>query len=203
LPKGNGDSQRRQDEGRDEMGSGPNRLVLFVVLAAALLVATYVTMRPAPAPPEGVPAAGPPDAAAGKTLPLDLSVREGVRARMVATDADAVRIVVQKLDDADPFAIQASRPIGEVRAGEKRIVSFEAKADRPREILLTATIVKEPWTNIGLYETIQIGEEWKWYAAAFQVGEAAPEARIYFNFGQDDASIELRGVSIQKGDKSP
>lgn len=187
------------------MGSGPNRLVLFVVLAGALAVGMYVTRRPAPGPPEGAPAPQAADDPTAKALPLDWSVREGLRARMVAADAEAksVRIVVQKLGDADPFAIQASRPIGEVRAGEKRVVSFEARADRPREILLTATIDKDPWTNIGLYETVQVGEEWKWYAAAFQVGESAPEARVYFNLGQDDASIELRGVSVQEAAQSP
>ncbi len=79
-------------------------------------------------------------------------------------------------------------------------LSFWAKADREREITLSAQKGSPDWRNYGLWRYVTLGPEWQHYSVAFEATETTNESRLQFLVGAvtgtvwlDDVRLHLRG----------
>jgi hypothetical protein len=77
--------------------------------------------------------------------------------------------------------------------------TFQARADRPRRIGVSAMQAHEPWHGVGLQTDVDVQKEWTSYEFAF-VSTGDTNARVGFTaLNQRDARFEFRDVSLRPG----
>jgi hypothetical protein len=54
----------------------------------------------------------------------------------------------------------------------------------------------EPWMGLGLYKEINLNEEWKDFKQEFEALRDEENARIHFDAGGSDVSLEIAGVRL-------
>lgn len=90
-----------------------------------------------------------------------------VNPRHVATlefppdNLERVRIVIEKTGRGNPWDIQLNQPEYTVEANQRYIVSFQARADSARQIVLAFAKAEKPWTALGLRKTIELTTAWQ------------------------------------------
>lgn len=121
--------------------------------------------------------------------------------RILDPKINHARLDTLKTTDAPPeakvFDIQLHVPLGNISKGEKIGISFEAKADRERTADVAAILIATP-TNLGLYQTLDLTEDWKSFEFKFDCAEEGSQPAISFNLGNDDAPVEIRKFAITR-----
>ena len=120
-------------------------------------------------------------------------------ARLVfpADNPDLVRIDIGACAAAVNYDIQLSIPRYGVRAGDRYSVSFLARADRPRGVEFGVARGRAPWTNLGLYERIDLTPEWQGHEREFTATDSEENARVHFDAGGDGASLEVSSIVMR------
>lgn len=186
--------------------TGPSRVLFFVILAIAWVIFVYLAAAPRPpVPPILGPAPAPPEKpglskAAVVEPPFRMFVGPRCTAALRPGDPKAMsaRVEIARLENDDVFAVQLSTSIGPVAASDAIIVSFEARADPPRTVLITATTVLAPWTNIGLHETISADPDWRRHKLQLTSTADVSSAAVFFNLGGSLSTFEIRSLSIER-----
>ncbi len=89
-------------------------------------------------------------------------------------------------------------PAGSVAKGTRLKLTWEARAEKERKLTAICMQAEAPYENMGLTESVQVGEAWKPYSLEFVMGESAGKAtRITFNCNNEVGWMELRGVSLR------
>jgi hypothetical protein len=83
-----------------------------------------------------------------------------------------------------------------VQANQRYTLIFTARADAPRTISFGVARGSSPWTTLGLYDQIELTPEWQRFERAFVIPQDEPNARIHFDVGAGDASVELASVTL-------
>jgi peptidoglycan/xylan/chitin deacetylase (PgdA/CDA1 family) len=112
-------------------------------------------------------------------------------------DRDLVRVAIEKAG-TERFDIQLNQPRLGVSRNRTYRITFSARADGPRTISVGFALAHEPWTGLGLYETVELVSDWRPFELRFtpQVDEA--DGRIHFDLGGNDSSVEFAGIAIQE-----
>ncbi len=87
------------------------------------------------------------------------------------------------------------------RSWEKAIayeVSFWAKADRDREITLSAQKGSPDWRNYGLWRSVTLSPSWEHYALPFEATETTSESRLQFLVGAVPGTVWIDDVRVGK-----
>ncbi len=108
-------------------------------------------------------------------------------------DGDKVRVAIAKARTAVTHHIQLNLPGLPLTAGRRYEVGFLARADRDRGVFVGMALAHEPWTNAGLYEAVSLGPVWRRYACQFVSDTTDADARIHFDLGGHEASVEILG----------
>jgi len=109
-----------------------------------------------------------------------------------------VRIeVIRAVSDA-PYDTQINLPGLRFDAAELYRLTFYARADRSRSIGLGVALDRSPWSNLGLYETIDLVELWVPFTFEFTPASAEEDARLHFDLGRDSASVEFSSVLLER-----
>ena len=92
-----------------------------------------------------------------------LRVSDGNIAHLVfpPDSPDMVRIAITKAETRTPYDIQLNQPRLKVKAGHRYLVNCLARADSPRSICFGFAKGHAPWTNLGLYNQIELTSEWQ------------------------------------------
>jgi glycosyltransferase involved in cell wall biosynthesis/peptidoglycan/xylan/chitin deacetylase (PgdA/CDA1 family) len=137
-----------------------------------------------------------PELAGGK---WDLRVAPENAARLSLPDAhpDAVRIEIQRAATPYPYDIQLNHPRVAVEAGKSYEVSFRARADSPRSLAVGCARAHDPWDGLGLYDTIDLTPQWQDFRLDFVGSATDAVARIHFDAGASDVSLEIAAVSLR------
>ena len=115
----------------------------------------------------------------------------------ISDDSNMVRLCIEKAATDLTSDIQLNRPRLRVKANHSYIVSFFGRSDRPRQIWLGCAECYSPWSNLGLYSTVELTPEWRSFEEPFVATADALNARIHFDVGDSDVSLELASVSLR------
>ncbi len=128
-----------------------------------------------------------------------LRVAEGNEAHLVfpPDNPDMVRIAITKAETKTSYDIQLNQPRLKVKRGHRYLVNFLARADSLRNICFGFAKGHAPWTNLGLYSQIEVTPEWQSFETLFIATEDEDNARIHFDVGNSDVSVELSSVSLR------
>lgn len=115
----------------------------------------------------------------------------------IAVAEDAIVFDVTK-DDGTDWHVQAFQTPLDLKDNTEYVVTFKAKADAERSIILRAGIDQEDWHQIGLDEEMTIGKEWKDYQAKFTATDTAPmKNRIGFVLGMAKGKVFVKDFVLK------
>jgi glycosyltransferase involved in cell wall biosynthesis/SAM-dependent methyltransferase len=134
-----------------------------------------------------------------------LQVHEGSVASLVERpgQSGAAQISIATAGATAGWHIQLNRLGLSVRGGQQYTISFRARADRPRSIGVGFSKAHTPWDGLGLYQSIELEPEWRSFAEDFVATEDESNARLHFDVGGSDASVELSEVHFQPSSEEP
>ncbi|HEY3328736.1 MAG TPA: cellulase family glycosylhydrolase [Capsulimonadaceae bacterium] len=119
-----------------------------------------------------------------------------------SSSAPDVLIVSPQKDD-QAWHEQAALPNLDLVEGAQYVVSFRAKADKPREISTYAGVGVPDWHHVGLDVRASLGTDWKEFRFIFVPQRTqAGVNRLVFVVGGDTGSVWLSNVKITPGNNA-
>ena len=112
-------------------------------------------------------------------------------------DPDWVRIAIERAASRTDSDIQLNRPFYELRANHRYTVHFQARADNPRSFGVGVSAAHAPWTGVGLYRQLQLNGDWQIFDLEFDATTDDDNARIHFDLGESQASVEVADVCMR------
>jgi len=109
---------------------------------------------------------------------------------------DAVRVVIGRAAAAS-YDIQLNHPHLKVRAGGKYALAFRARADRERALSVGFAEAHEPWEGLGLYTSVALSPEWRYFEEPFIARADDDNGRIHFDAGDSPVSFEVASVILR------
>ena len=107
-----------------------------------------------------------------------------------------LRIAIGRIQTANSFDVQLNQPGLTIEANQRYTLNFRGRSDRPRIIFVGCAKAHAPWTGLGLYKEIQLKPEWQSFEEQFEAIASDENARIHFDVGGSDISVELSSVSF-------
>ena len=98
--------------------------------------------------------------------------------------------------------IQLNEPRLKVRENQTYLVTFLARADRPRSLYVGCAQAYPPWSNLGSHHNIELTTEWRKYEEKFVAVADSENARLYFDVGESDSPVELEAVTLRSLSKN-
>ncbi len=109
---------------------------------------------------------------------------------------EAARIIIHEAKTSNPFDVQLNLSNLEASSGQRYRLQFRAKADKTRNVLVGFSRSHHPWDALGLYEKIQLSENWQDFQRDFSITSDDKNARIHFDAGENNIPIEVSSVSL-------
>ena len=110
-----------------------------------------------------------------------------------------LRVTPQKLGGA-PWNLQINRPGLTLAPGETYTLSFAARSAVARKLGVQVRLDHEPWTGLGLDESVKLDPGWKRFSFTFVAGPTAgPGCRISLPFGKEMGEFGLADFSLRPG----
>ena len=131
---------------------------------------------------------------------MKVTVEQKVGVAGPKPDVAAVRFVPSARSDKS-FHMQLRQLGLSVRADQPCTLKLWVRADKARSINMEfATSAGGEWRDLGIYETVNIGEEWTEIRRTILPRETINnDANLAFNFGLDATPVEFAGVQLQEG----
>lgn len=99
-----------------------------------------------------------------------------------------------------PSGVKLSQGSWQLRAGEAYTVSFQARADRPRRVLVSVSESNEPWSERGLNEDVVLSDIWHEHELTFLANADDESAFVSFSAGAHTSSIEISGLALRSAE---
>ncbi len=127
-----------------------------------------------------------------------LRIAEGNQARLVRSvdGADVVRVEIIRTVSNQAYDTQLNLNGFSVGCDEECVLSFRVRADAPREMAFGFAMGHSPWSSLGLYDHLMLSPEWQHVVRDFRATSEDRDARILFDLGGSDASVEIDAVSL-------
>jgi beta-glucanase (GH16 family) len=88
-----------------------------------------------------------------------------------------------------------------VESGYEYTVSFDARANTPRQVTFLVGMDEDPWTVYSDQEPVEVGTERKTYSFTFPMSAPTDlQARLGFDIGGDTAGLYFDNILLRKGD---
>jgi hypothetical protein len=107
------------------------------------------------------------------------------------SDPKNARVVVEQGRSAAAHDIQLNYAGFSFTAFRTCVIRLRLRADARRTIAWGVAIAGEPWANLGLYRTLEIGPEWQEIEECFTCETTVPRGRVHFDLAGSDISIEF------------
>jgi beta-glucanase (GH16 family) len=128
----------------------------------------------------------------------ELATSDGAEAFM-ATDDGGVKVSIAKVG-APIWSVQLLHKPLNIENGKIYDVAFDARSDRPREIVVKVGKASQHWDNYSGDQVIEIGPTKDRYSFRFQMGhDTDPAARLDFNLGGVAQDVFIDNVTIRPG----
>lgn len=130
--------------------------------------------------------------------PWALRLKQGYRAELTPADnaPAGARLHVAELPAADAGAILVEHAAEGVLLGDQVTLQFRARAETPRPLTVQVRESRPPWRNLGLTETLELGDAWQTHRLSFTATAADDAASVVFEAGQSDVACELADVEL-------
>ncbi|MCI0414348.1 carbohydrate binding domain-containing protein [bacterium] len=109
---------------------------------------------------------------------------------------ESVRVEIKKIQSASDFDVQLNLQHLPVNSTERYRITFRARTDQPRSAFVGFARGDTPWTGLGLYNKIELTPEWRTFQHEFTATDNEKNARIHFDLGGSDISIDLSSVNL-------
>jgi len=128
-----------------------------------------------------------------------LAVWKGSKADLVfpTQDQKTIRIAITRSGSDIPWHIQLHQASLEIEANWEYVLRFRARASTPRPMNVAVGQAHDPWQTLGLYQAVELSEEWQDYAVTFIASLDDPHARISFNLGGSEVPVDIAEVTLQ------
>lgn len=91
-----------------------------------------------------------------------------------------------------------------LKDGEKYLLSFWAKSDRPRSIRIDGIMDKPDWHPIGLGASPKFGASWEKYLIPFTATRSEPShTRVSFVLGEVVGPVDISGIALRRREGAP
>lgn len=129
-----------------------------------------------------------------------LSIQEGNEAELMIFPGDhrIRRVEITRAGTKSSWHIQVSKKPLIVQGHEWYSLRFRARADDLREIGVAVSQDHAPWKDLGFYRTVAVMKQWQDYEWEFVMGADDNQARVHFDVGGWDASVEIGDVRLVK-----
>lgn len=137
-----------------------------------------------------------------RAAPWHLELQLGANARMEfpAELPEGVRVAIEKSNPDTTWLIQLEQPHLRVERGVSYSIQFRARADRPRSIEFGLAQAHVPWTNLGLYQRVELTQEWQSFQGDLTAKATDSDARIHLNLGGSEVPVEVSALSLRGAD---
>jgi hypothetical protein len=108
-----------------------------------------------------------------------------------------LRIAIEHADDPTPWNVQLNERGISVSSGQRYVMTFRARADRPRAFSYGVSMAHDPWESLGFYQEAALGTEWRDFSSGFTLTNGDRNARVHFDLGADSASVEIERVILR------
>lgn len=127
-------------------------------------------------------------------------------ARLISepNEPNTVRVEINKVGSNASYDIQLNQSRLGVSTDATYELRFRARADALRPLSFGFAKGGEPWTNLGLYQQVQLTPNWQDFERSFVPTDNEENGRIHFDLGDSDIAAELSFVTLAKTNvKSP
>lgn len=131
-----------------------------------------------------------------------LVLHEGAKAdlREVPDDPGTLRATIDATGSGEPWRLQLLHDPVPILAGSSYRITGRARADAPRNIAIAVTQRNAPFKTLGLYETLDLDQEWTPVSLVFKAEGSDPQARFLVNLGGSSAGVEFADLAIEAVD---
>ena len=112
-------------------------------------------------------------------------------------NSDSVRIAIAKAETGTSYDIQLNQKWLRAKLNHQYLIRFLGRADDLRSIFVGFARAHEPWTNLGLYNKIELSLEWQTFEQTFVATKDEDDARIHFDLGHSNIPVELSSISLR------
>lgn len=116
-----------------------------------------------------------------------------------AEQPELMRMNILKVVGKVPWHLRLQQRYLQLRGGERYFLSFRARADRSRLMVVATSQDHAPWRALGLYHEFRIQPQWDLFENTFVATETDPNARLHFDVGTSDAAVEIADVMLTRG----
>jgi hypothetical protein len=132
----------------------------------------------------------------------NLSVREANEAALVSSrespDREVLRVDIKKSGTQTSWHIQLSQAPFKVESHHRYRLTFRARADGTRNVFLGFARNHDPWSDLGLYKSLDLNPGWQSFQEEFVATADDDNARIFFDLGGNAISPEFADVKLYR-----
>lgn len=122
-----------------------------------------------------------------------LLLTDGCAATWRESDDQAAQIrldIARMRVNAEPWEVRLTRGLS-LHRDATQVISFRARADRPRLCQVQTYLDHPPWPEAGLNETVSLTDKWQDFYFEFQAPSQSRYGKISFGVGGDETAIEI------------
>lgn len=107
-----------------------------------------------------------------------------------------IRVVSSSERPGQPYRVMLVTAPFAVDTGGEVEVSFRARADAPRSMILAATGANDPWESVGLHRRLELESKWRPYRIRFFPTRTEPESWVQFLLGESRVPVEIADLKF-------
>ena len=128
----------------------------------------------------------------------EFSVMPGSAAELMLPkeSPELLRVAIRKANRDTTWHVQLFHSRFAVQRRVPYFITFRARADGPRKISFGIAQHHPPWTDLGLYTTVDLTPKWKQFREVFQARRPDTNAMIVFHLAGSDIPVEIDSVTL-------
>jgi GDSL-like lipase/acylhydrolase family protein len=111
---------------------------------------------------------------------------------------ELIRVVIKNAATHTPLDIQLNQFGISIKREDPYVLTFKARAARPRTVNVAVSKAHGGWDDLGLYKPVETNVDWQTFRLEFKGKEDDRIARINFDLGSSDAAVEFEAVTLQR-----
>jgi len=110
---------------------------------------------------------------------------------------DQTLLIITSGSSTETWHVQCFYPELELKEGQEYVVKFQAKSPESAQVVLAATLNKDPWNELGLHEELALTPEYKPFEFTFKAtGVSGKANRIGFAAGVTKGIVYVKDLSL-------
>lgn len=141
------------------------------------------------------------ESASGRPAKWILEQHDTAKAAAKVVDYKQRKAVAIEIAQTDSVAwhLQFGQGGFRLEKGKYYTVMFSAAATGKKRMPLVVAQAHDPWQNLGLSSSVDLGEDWKEFRFGFTALQSDANARISFTVGEDKTAVYLADVRLCPG----